>query len=195
MKKSSKITALVCLLIIVCLGAGFYFSCNHTVKGMDEYQKTVNDDSDYINFELDELGEYENIDYQRAKTGGLLFSSTGSMLVAQYSENEFLNQLNIVNNFDYQTVPVHIYSNETEMALPEPEFKIGVWNFKVLKNRSLNYSYPKSIDFIAVNEKERQIAYMTFYDQDLDYLCDTTEADGYMAKFVDKYFSYNFDKV
>lgn len=193
MKKSAKITALVSVLVIVCLAAAFYFGCNNTVKGMDKYHKTVNDDSDYINFELEELGTYDSIDFQRTKTGGLLFSSTGSMLVAHYGDDEFLNQLNTVNNFDYQTVPVHIYSDETEMALPETEFEIGGWNFKVLKNRSLNYSYPKSIDFVAVNEEENKIAYMTFYDQDLDCLCDVTEADGYMTKFIEKYFKYDFD--
>lgn len=51
MKRSSKITALVSVLIILCLAVAFYFGCNNTVKGMDKYHKMVDEDSDYINVE------------------------------------------------------------------------------------------------------------------------------------------------
>lgn len=62
----------------------------------------------------------------------------------------------------------------------------------MLEGKSPNFSIPKDIDLIAVNESSRQIAYLTFYDQDIDYLCKSDKQDGYMKKFVKKYFKYKF---
>lgn len=185
-----KILIAVFSIAIVFSSVFIYCSNNYTEKGIDKYNKKVNSNSDLINFSLKELGSYKDIYFQSHKTGYLLFTSYGSLIVADYNNSEFEEQMIYLDKLKYQTET--ILFDESNYILPETEFQIGDWQFKVLENKSLNYSIPKSIDFIAVNKSELSIAYLTFYDQDIDYLCEASERDGYMERFINKYFKYDF---
>lgn len=185
-----KIAVIVSVIVVICVIVGAHFGANRTVSGMENYKKNYAKNPDYIHFTLSEVGEYNEVYYQSATSGNLLFKSRASMLTAKYSAENFKKQ-NEANEY------LHYQENEIKFdgehyALPQTEFTIGKWSFRVLESRSSNWQIPKSIDFIAVNKDERKIAYMTFYDQDLDYICSADEADGYMEKFVNKYFKYDF---
>jgi hypothetical protein len=182
-KKLILLLPLLCFLILTVVT--IYLSCNYSVEGINEYEKKLSED--YIHFSLDELGNYDNVAFSCKKTGGILFSSYGSMLVAEYSGDEFKNQLKAVNALAYQTE--YILFEETKYSLPEASFSINEWNFRILESKSENYTIPKDIDLIAVNKSEKKIAYLSFCDQDIDYLCTVDNSDGYMQKFVKKYFN------
>lgn len=181
-KKSIIVTVIIFLLIL--FSVLVYFDCNNTTKGIENYNE------EYNKFALYELGDYKNVYYQCTKTGGYLFTSYGSLIVADYNENSFNEQIKLLDTNNYQNEPVLF--DEAKYILPETDFNIGSWNFKTLVNTDLNYDYPKVIKFIAINKNEQKIAYLTFYDQDIDYLCEINERENYMPKFVKKYFKYKF---
>lgn len=185
-----KLLIIISAVIVVCLVAFSYFSNNYIETGLEKYNEKISQNSNYINFSLNELGSYDDVYFQSTKTGGFIFSSYGSMLIASYNDADFIKQLNSVNAFNYQSDV--IFFDDSKYTLPETEFYINDWHFKVLEGKSPNFSIPKDIDLIAVNESSRQIAYLTFYDQDIDYLCKSDKQDGYMKKFVKKYFKYKF---
>lgn len=189
--KRKTIIIIISSVVIVCLGVFIYFNNNYTEKGIEKYNELINTNSNLMNFSLEEIGLYDDIEFQSTKTGDFLFSSYGSLIVASYNDIEFEKQLMVLDNLKYQTEP--IFFDESKYALPETEFQIGDWRFKVLESKSPNYFIPKDIDIIAVNNSMYEIAYLTFYDQDVDYLCKESEKDGYMEYFVKKYFKYDFE--
>lgn len=54
----------------------------------------------------------------------------------------------------------------------------------MLKPQSQTQEFPKNIDFICINTSECKIGYMTFYDEDIDYLCKSGNENEYMKHFV-----------
>lgn len=168
----------VVLVVCVCL----YKDCNYVLKGIENYNQEES------SFALSDLGEYKSVYYQSAKRGDHLFNSTGSMFIADYDLNAFNKQVFALNQYKY--VDEIVMFDDDEYIIPNPTFDIGNWNFKIIADTG----YPKIFDFVAVNKNGTKIAYLTFNDQDLDYLCKVKEnsKNDYMQKFVKKYFAYNF---
>ncbi|MCD7796723.1 MAG: hypothetical protein LUG95_03675 [Clostridiales bacterium] len=162
MKHKKIIPVFVIAIIIIGLATAFYFSCNYTETGIEKYNEKISENEDLIHFSLDELGDYEEIYFQSSKRGGILFFSYSSMLIATYSSDKFLIQKDIIDGLEYEAEP--LLFEETKYTLPGTELEIGDWDFKVLCGKSDNYTIPKNIDIIAVNEKSEKIAYLTFYD-------------------------------
>lgn len=98
-----KLLIIISAVIVVCLVAFSYFSNNYTETGLEKYNEKISQNSDYINFSLNELGSYDDVYFQSTKTGGFIFPSYGSMLIASYNDAEFIKQLNSVNAFNYQS--------------------------------------------------------------------------------------------
>ena len=187
MLKSKKkvIVSLSIILFIILLAFLVYKSSNYTIKGIENY------DEEYCNFSLDEIGDYEDIYYQYTKKGSVLFNSSSAMIIADYDDLAFNEQLNAIASKEYQKEA--ILFDETKFKLPNTEFCIGGWNFKILKNSENDYDYPKLINFIAVNEVKKEIAYLTFFDYDMDYLCTVDESNDFMSDFIIDYFKYDFN--
>ena len=117
--------------------------------------------------------------------------SHGSMFIAEYDKKNFNDQLLRLESFEYQT---DVILDSDEYIIPQTSFSIDDWNFKVLKPQSQTQEFPKNIDFICINTSECKIGYMTFYDEDIDYLCKSGNENEYMKHFV-KYFKYNFNNA
>ena len=116
--------------------------------------------------------------------------SHGSMFIAEYDKKNFNDQLLRLESFEYQT---DVILDSDEYIIPQTSFSIGDWNFKVLKPQSQTQEFPKNIDFVCINTSECKIGYMTFYDEDIDYLCKSGNENEYMKHFVKKYFKYNLN--
>lgn len=110
------------------------------------------------------------------------------MFVADYDDNEFDKQLAVLDKYKY--VDDVVMFDERKFIIPNPTFDMGNWNFKIIANTG----YPNTFDFISINKVENKIAYLTFRDQDLDYLCKTEKSKNYMQKFIKKQFKYNFER-
>jgi hypothetical protein len=76
--------------------------------------------------------------------------------------------------------------------LPEPEFNINSYNFKVLaENNDSDFDYPHYIGMIATSDEKKNISYLYFADQDFDYISENNNK-GEMQKFVKEYFKYEW---
>lgn len=66
------------------------------------------------------------------------------------------------------------------------------YNFIVIdKNDASNTVFPKSFGMVGISEDKKSIAYLYFYDEDIDYIGEEIEKDP-MANFINKYFDYDF---
>ncbi|MCM1115494.1 MAG: hypothetical protein NC397_08380 [Clostridium sp.] len=181
-KSGKKIVCIVVSVLIILIIALCIIFSNNYVKKVD-FEK-----DNYSSFSVSDFGNYESIYCQNSRTGSPLFHSDCSLVIASYSEVEFRNKLADCNNYAFQNEIV--WCDETSYLLPDTEFDINDWSFRVLKGDN----YPNIIDFIALNSVENKIAYLTFCDSDLDYLC--TKEDNmnndFMQKFILKHFKYDF---
>lgn len=179
-KKVLTIILAFLFLIALCFIIKGYFNYNYVLKGIENY------DSEQNSFSLADFGNYNSVYYQSAKNGDFLFNSTGSMFVVDYDTNEFNKQLKALDEYKY--VDEVVMFDDNKYIIPNPTFDIGNWRFKIIADTG----YPNTFDFISINKKENKIAYLTFNDQDLDYLCKVEKSNNYMQKFIKKYFKYNF---
>lgn len=185
--------------VLLVLVLGFIFYCffhgiPHTLHG----KRAINTGSVVTQyFREDKIGDYKDYSYSLHWIGGI-FSSDGSVLIADYEQEAFEEQLKSIDR-SYRFLTEQITDEKHCWILsPPPVFRIGNWTFRTLdesqaENRSCNY-FPKSIQMIAVNEQSMRIAYLDFYDFDLDYLAEQGETD-YMESFIKENFSVNFRKT
>mgnify|MGYP000761818089 CR=1 FL=1 len=183
-KSFSAVLPVSILLALVLCFAVIHSASNFTVNGIENF---YNKDRINYDIDLDELGNYTDIDYQYSqKTHMLLFPSQSSVLDLTYEEEEYKKQIEqIENTYTFLNEPI---KDEDLYLISQNEFTIGNWNFKVcLNNEYLDFYYPGDFRMIAFNNAEKHIAYLDFYDSDLDCV------DQNMAEFVNEYFNYNFD--
>ena len=82
--------------------------------------------------------------------------------------------------------------DETKYYITENEFLINSYKFRVIDDtQSSNIEYPKSFGIIGTSDDKNSIAYLYFYDFDLDYI-GKEDKDFSMANFVKEYFKYDF---
>ncbi len=187
MKKKSKIILLSVLALVLILISLIAILANnsHTVVGVKNYYKISSENSDYIHFSLDDFGNYKNLYFQSNRIHSLMSDSYGSMFIAEYDKKSFNDQLLRLESFEYQT---DVILDSDEYIIPQTSFSIGDWNFKVLKPQSQTQEFPKNIDFVCINISECKIGYMTFYDEDIDYLCKSGNENEYTETFCEKIF-------
>jgi hypothetical protein len=125
----------------------------------------------------------------------LIFHSDTMLLVVTYNETIYDLEKSKIDNYIYLNQRIFKkYENIDEITylLPEPEFKINSFHFRVLEaNQDNNFDYPHYIGIIATSDEKKSIAYLYFEDQDLDYISiDKTEDE--MVKFVKEYYRYKW---
>ena len=190
--KAAVVTVL--LLALVVLGLCWFFNPHYTLYG--RFAMVTNSEAtDFFN--KDNIGYCYDYSYKLYRNKGL-FPHDGSTLIASYSEDDFNNQKeNIKNSYSFLEETV-IYEENGDYLSPPPSFSIGDWNFKTIvydkiKNEDLRY-FPYSLQMIGINEKTKQIAYMDFYDSELDLIAESGEKD-YMNNFIEDNFKVNFEKL
>ena len=191
MKKAIAIILAVIIAGAVCT----YFSCN--------YKKEIKFESNkYSSFKVSDFGDYQDLYCQENKSGTIVFSSYSDLVIASYSEESFHEQLNSINaKYTFLNDAVFEEDSDSEnierekgkkyYLIPDNHFTIKNWSFDVIEGEA----YPHYIDIIGYNEKTFQIAYLSFFDSDIDYICEYEENENndYMPKFIKKYFKYNFE--
>lgn len=95
------------------------------------------------------------------------FQSHAYILIVSYDEEEYATQKQLLNeNYVYRTDLI-----EGEDTGIEPKFRLDGFAFHAA-DADAEYSegYPKAMLFIGTSDAENEIAYIYFYDQDLDYV-------------------------
>lgn len=71
--------------------------------------------------------------------------------------------------YKYQKEPLSAIGYGNDIEPNSPEFKLGSFTFRVLKNMEYGtLSYPKEIFIIGTSDKDNQVAFIYFRDFELD---------------------------
>lgn len=141
---------------------------------------------------IEELPKYQDISYKYNHVSIILFETDTIMLVVSYDEETYQKEkekLTVKYKFlDHKVVSDY---DENKYYIPEHQFSINNYDLKVVDgNDNYQAEYPKSFGMIGISDKKRSIAYLYFYDYDLDYIQDDSESP--MANFVKRYYKYDF---
>lgn len=104
-----------------------------------------------------------------------VFAGCGIVVAEQLDTKDFENKKKeLESRLNYLSEPIY---NEVlgMLAIPQVEFKVDNYMFRVLLKKSEMLSYPKSFGMIAISETENTIMYFAYYSPDLDYIEDMTD--------------------
>lgn len=140
--------------------------------------------------DLDTLPNYNDILYQYRQKRLLFFSSDTLLLAVTYDDETYLAQK---ENIEEKYFLDHAIANGEKFSIPEYEFSINSFTFKVLGNEdgSNEYEYPKHFGMIATSDEKNTMAYLYFYDEDLDFISENKTQES-MKDFIKKYYRYEW---
>lgn len=191
-KKPIRIILIIVSVLIILKLITLPFLGDYTLHG----KYFLNKNELLCTVDLSKLGDYEKYKYQIHHENMAIFSSDASVLTAEYSTEKYQNQLDYIeDNYTFLNEPVKdIYDNgNINYLIPENEFDIGKWHFRVVSYSDEYEDYPHHIEMIAQNDDDCKIAYLDFYDSDLDCIGENG-SQGSMENFIKEYFNYNFNK-
>lgn len=140
----------------------------------------------------EDLPKYKDISYKYNHFSIVLFETEAITLVVNYDEETYEKEKEKLTE-KYKFLDHKVVSNfdKSKFYIPEYEFSIDNYDFKVADSKD-NYEadYPKSFGMIGISDEKKSIAYLYFYDGDLDYI--KNDENSPMADFVKKNFKYNF---
>ncbi len=170
--------------------------CSNSSSKIDKYLntgKTIDSNAKDIMPELEDLPEYEDIKYRYTHKSLLIFESDSVALIVKYDDNTFESEKKKIDEqYTFLDKKIKSSFDESKYYIPEYEFSLRSYDFKVVdKNDTSNTEFPKSFGIIGVSEDKKSIAYLYFYDSDLDYIGDEDEKNP-MANFIREYFKYKF---
>ncbi|WP_205758522.1 hypothetical protein [Lysinibacillus sp. SGAir0095] len=185
LKKKKLLTVTILLMIT------FLFvvtGCSKTSKDIEKYLNTgsgIDAPAKQMMPTLDQLPVYEKIEYRYTKKTMLFFQSHSVALIVNYDEQTFENENEkLAENFTFSTMTS---ATTDEASTPDYQFVINSYTFKIVDENE----FPKSFGMIGTSDKEQSIAYLYFYDFDLDSIGEEDNSNP-MPEFVNDYFNYDF---
>ncbi|WP_024295039.1 hypothetical protein [Lacrimispora indolis] len=141
---------------------------------------------------IEDLPTSQAITYEYNRASIILFETETLMLVVKYDEEIYKKEKEkLTEKYKFLDHKVVSDFDKEKYYIPEYQFSINNYELKVVNGSdSYKAEYPKSFGMIGISDKKKSIAYLYFYDYDLDYIqCDD---ESPMAGFVNKYFKYDF---
>jgi len=188
MIKKYLIMTIITFVVFIC-------GCSKSNTNMDTYLKSGEIIDSYAKDfmpDIKELSQYKDISYKYNKESILWYTSDAMTLVVEYDDETYKNEKEkLLDRYTFLSEKIP-FDEGGLYIIPEYEFSIDSYNFKVVEESDKdNTDYPKSFGMIGTSDEKRSIAYLYFYDFDLDYIGDKDEKSS-MANFVKKYFKYDF---
>jgi len=156
------ILTLVSFVFLGFFGPTVEFRSFENAEEINEYYNkndSLNDD-----FDFEKFGKYESIESYKYHSMAI-FSQEAYTTIIKYDKDNFESKKsNIESNHKFYSVPV-----DDEEA--EPIFSYEGFSFRV----ELSDWYPKEMNLVGINESTNEIAFITFYDYDLDTIDDYEE--------------------
>lgn len=172
MKKSFKIVVIIVILFV------FVTVINAMVGGWVSYNINRYIDiaeTKVILPNIEELGEYEDIDFKFYRNNMLIFKSDAYILKTSYNDENYEKEKErITKNYSYQTESVRDIVDKNTYE-KEPYFIIDTFNMKMLSLLEYDLEYPEELIFIGTSDENKSIAYVYYYNQDLDYIDNSFE--------------------
>lgn len=184
-----------CLFILMIVLMVSFTGCSKSSTDIETYLNNGTEiDEDAKNFmpALEELPKYQDISYKYNHISIIFFESNAITLVVEYDEETYEKEKEkLTEKYKFLDQKVVSEFDEDKYYIPEYEFQINSYDFKVVEE-SDNYKakYPKSFGIIGTSDEKKSIAYLYFYDFDLDYIGEDNESP--MVDFVKEYFKYDF---
>ncbi|WP_461206319.1 hypothetical protein [Clostridium sp. DL1XJH146] len=189
MRKKGLIVILIA--IVIC-----FTGCTRSSSNIKKYLNTgskIDLNAKEVMPSLEDLPEYQDILYRYTHRSMIVFESDSVALIVNYDDETYnIEKDKLLEKYTYLEEKVVGIFDESKYFIPEYEFSIDSYNFKVVAgDEESNTKYPKSFGMIGTSDEEKSIAYLYFYDSDLDYIGVEYEVHP-MANFVKDYFDYNF---
>ncbi|WP_321993506.1 hypothetical protein [Clostridium butyricum] len=183
---------IIIILMFVCSSIG----CSNSNSNIKEYlsrDNKIDSKAKDVMPSLESLPEYEDIKYVSTHRSMVLFESDSIALIVSYDDDTYENEKSKLDD-DYVFLKQEVKSkfDETKYYITENEFSINSYKFRVIDDtQSSNIEYPKSFGIIGTSDEKNSVAYLYFYDFDLDYI-GKEDKDSSMANFVKEYFKCDF---
>lgn len=187
-KKYLIVLAITCIFCIT--------GCSNSSSNIENYLKSgtpIDSKAKEIMPSLEDLPKYEDIEYKYTEKSMLILKSHSVALSVSYDYDTFESEKEKLDE-QYTFLDKKISSDfdKSKYYIPEYEFSVQSYTFRVIdKKNTSNTEFPKFFGMIGVSEEKKSIAYLYFYDEDLDYIAEENEKNP-MANFVKEYFKYNF---
>ena len=141
--------------------------------------------AEYFMPNVDDLPKYKDISYQCTITDVVSLCSEGLTLVVQYDEKTYREEK--VELEDKYVFLEEELSRNMRYHIPKSRFSIGSYNFKVVKKfNERDSNFARDFGIIGTSDEKNSIAYLYFYDYELDSINEP------MEDFVKTYFRYDF---
>ena len=169
-KMKKKASMLVTIISMLCI---FVVAVNAVIGGWVSYN--INR---YVNLtmtndilpKLEELGEYEDVDFKFYRDNMLIFQSDTYILKVSYDDENYEKEKELIdNNYIYQTETLIDVVDENTYK-KEPSFMLDTFNMKMLSQAEYRLDYPKEIVFIGKSDEKKTISYVYYLNWDLDYI-------------------------
>lgn len=141
---------------------------------------------------IEDLPTSQAVSYQYNRASIIIFETETLTLVVKYDEEIYKKEKEkLTEKYKFLDHKVISDYDKEKYYIPEYQFSINNYKFKVAdESDSYKAEYPKSFGMIGISDEEKSIAYLYFYDYDLDYI--QSDEESPMAGFVKKYFKYDF---
>ena len=162
MKKRNTILVLI-LIYVICpimlLWGLFGYSVSYKIEKYRNALESVD-----ILPEIDELGEYDDLYFKYFHDRMLFWISDAYTLKVSYDNQNYNREKELLSQkFVFQTDSLKYIDNEKE-----PYFQHDGFEFNVLDVNEYDLMYPKKLVFVGFSDKKQEIAYVYYYNFDLD---------------------------
>ncbi|WP_252504761.1 hypothetical protein [Sporosarcina sp. Marseille-Q4943] len=181
--------SLIKLLVIMTV-ALLLTGCSKTSTDIDEYLNTgtaMDAEAKDVMPVLDELPTYRDIDYRHTQKKMFLFEANSVVLVVEYDTQTYESEKGKLAEDFAISKPEATSETTDDTSRPNVEFSLNSYVFRVLEGNG----YPKSFGMIGTSDEHQRIAYLYFYDSDLDKIGEPDDRNR-MSRFVKSYFDYDF---
>lgn len=138
---------------------------------------------------LDELGDYDDIDVRYKNTWKIIFNAKSIALYVTYDDSEY--EIRKTALFEQYTLLVEPVVRGDSYLMPEVVTVVNGYYIYVVDNTEgyEEYIFPKKFGMIGFNDDTNELVYLFFYDIDLDLISLVENGpEGKLASFIQRYF-------
>lgn len=169
-----------------------FYKFDNNIKNYLQSGEYVKKYADYVLPELADLPDYKDIEYQYFRNPyNTLGIAETMLLVVTYDKNTYEDEkTKLDSSFTFLD---HIVVVDGYNYMPEYEFAINSYDFRVVDRETKNtFEYPNSFGMVATSDENCSIAYMYFWDLEIDYVGKKGKEKPKMQEFVQEYFRYEW---
>lgn len=186
-----KYLIIILITFILCIN-----SCSKSSSNLEKYLKSgtpIDSKAKDVMPTLQDLPKYQNVVYQYTHKSIILFESDSVALVVNYDDETYKREKDkLAEKYIFLDKKVGFNNEEGRAIIPEYKFSINSYNFRVVEESGKQRAeFPKFFGIIGTSEEKKSIAYLYFYDTDLDCIGEKDDNNP-MASFVKEYFEYEF---